>query len=292
MSPSSVPFSPRPAAWLLGLCFSALLAVQAFAFPPAPPFTIHGIARDPYGWALKSVDQGTVVIKQNGTVIAQAPINEATRPGENFRTQLSMDSNSADPYRTGAQTPGVSFTLEVKFPSQTMLVTSLKASQLSIGQPGGILFVDFTIGADTDGDGIPDAWEWWQLGEMGIGPGNPLWSLTTLGTGDYDRDGTSDYVEYLAGTFAFLAQDSLGLTIEDLEVDGAARLSTLLVADKNYRVEFSTNLQTWTPVAVRVGAPTAATANIVTIADTRQTALYAPVTGSPDQRFYRLVLLR
>jgi hypothetical protein len=291
MSVSSV-FPPlRCGAWLLGLCFSAVLASTAFAFPPAPPFTIHGVARDPYGWALKAVDQGTVVIKRSGTIIAQAPIDES-RPGENFRAVLSMDSNSADPYRTGAQTPGVSFTVEVKFPSQTMLVSSLKASQLSIGQPGGDLFIDFTIGADTDGDGIPDAWEWWQLGEMGIGPGDPRYSLTTLGSGDFDKDGTSDYDEYLAGTFAFLAQESLSLSIEDLEADGTARLRTLLVVDKSYRVEFSTDLQTWTPASIRVGALTATLSTNFSIPDTRQVPLYAPVAGSPDQRFYRLVLVR
>jgi hypothetical protein len=278
--------------WLLGVCLGLVLGSAAFGFPPAPPFTIHGIARDAYGWALKSVDQGTVLIKRNGTVIAQASIDETARSGENFRVQLSMDSNSADPYRTGAQTPGVSFTIEVKFPSQTLLVSSLAASQLSVGQPGGILFVDFTIGADTDGDGIPDTWEWWQLGEMGIHPGDPRYSLATLGTGDYDQDGTSDYVEYLAGTFAFLAEDSLSLAIEDFEADGTARLRTLLVVDKTYRVDFSTDLQTWTPASVRVGTTTADLATTFTTADTRQVGLFAPVTGTPDQRFYRLVLVR
>jgi hypothetical protein len=45
-------------------------------------------------------------------------------------------------------------------------------------------------GADTDGDGIPDAWELQQFGNL----------TTANGTSDHDGDGVSDKNEYLAGT--------------------------------------------------------------------------------------------
>ncbi len=278
--------------WCLALCGLALLAPNALAFPPAPSFTIHGTARDPYGWALKGVDQGTVVIKRNGAVIAEAKINEAERAGENFRALLPMDGNPADPYRAGAQSAGVLFTIEVRFPTATMLVSSLTASKRTIGQPAGMLFVDFTVGVDSDGDGIPDAWEWWQLSEFGIGPGDPRWSLTTLGAGDFDHDGTSDYLEYLAGTFAFLSEDSLRLTIEGIESDGTPRLRAFLVVEKTYRVEFSTDLATWTPTPVRVGSRGAALLTNFVATDTQDVPIYAPITGGVGNRFYRLTLLR
>ncbi len=274
--------------------FLALVAgtSPALAFPPAPTFTIHGIARDPFGWALKSTDQGTVVIKRNGAVIVEAPIDDTSRPGENFRALLPMDTNAADPYRAGAQTAGVSFTIEVRFPTVTMLISSLTASQRTIGQPAGMLFVDFTVGVDSDGDGIPDAWEWWQLGEMGIGPGDPRWTLATLGTGDFDHDGTSDYVEYLAGTFAFLADDSLRLAIDGFAPDGSAQLRALVVVEKTYRIESSNDLQTWTTASVRVGAPGAVLTTNYAATDTREVAIYAPISGAPTERFYRLTLVR
>ena len=262
------------------------------AFPPAPTFTVHGIARDSYGWALKSVDQGVVVIKRNGVVIAEAAIDEQPRVGENFRAQVPMDTNTGDPYRPGAQAAGVSFTLEVRFATQTMLVSSLTASQRTIGQPAGMLFVDFTVGLDSDGDGIPDVWEWWQLGEMGIGPGDPRWSLATLGGGDLDGDGTSDYIEYLAGTFAFLVEDSLALKIEGREADGSARLRTLIVIDKTYRIESTPDFVNWTPASVRLATPTAAPLTTFTATDTLDLPIYATVPSGSARLFYRLVLVR
>jgi hypothetical protein len=254
--PSPSCFAPVLALLLFGVS-CLVFPSSAKAFPPAPTFTINGVVRDSFGWALKASDVGTVVFKRNGLVIAEAPIDERGRASENFRTQLAMDTNPAAPYSELSQSAGVLFTIEVRFPTQTLLVTSINSSQRTVGQPAGSVFLDFTIGVDTDGDGIPDAWEFWQLSELGIGSGDPRWSLTTLGTGDFDGDGLSDRNEYLAGTFAFLADDKLFLNIEGFEADGSARLRTLLVVDKSYRIEVSTDLLTWTTVSTRLGAPAA-----------------------------------
>ncbi len=264
----------------------------AWAFPPAPTFTINGIVRDSFGWALKAGDLGTVVFKRDGLVIAEAPVDDLGRAGENFRTQLAMDTNQAQPYNDRSQSPGVQFTIEVRFPTQTLLVTSINSSQRTVGQPGGSVFIDFTIGVDSDGDGIPDAWEYWQLSELGIGFGDPRWSLTTLGTGDFDGDGLSDRNEYLAGTFAFLADDKLSLAIEGFETDGSARLRTVLVVDKSYRVEVSTDLINWSTVAVRPGSVAAPAQSLLKLDDTRETALYAPPIPGAERQFYRLILVR
>ncbi len=274
---------------LLGLLGCVPLAQ---AFPPAPLFTIHGIARDSFGWALKASDQATVVVRQNGVVIAEAAVDERPRAGENFRLQLPMDTNPADPYRTGAQTTGTLLSIEVRFPNATLPVSSLTASSRTVGQPAGSSFIDFTIGADTDGDGIPDSWEWWQLGEAGIGPGDPRWSLATLGGGDFDQDGTSDHIEYLAGTFAFLNSETLALKITGWHEDGSALLSAFVVVDKTYRVEFSADLKDWTRTDVRQDSPTAQAQTTFTAADTREISLYSPASIGRTNLFYRLVLVR
>ena len=253
---------------------------------------IHGVARDAFGWALKAGDQGTVLIKRNGAIVAQAPIDEGLREAENFRVLVPMDSNPADPYRAGAQVPGVSFTVEVKFPSVTMLVTSLKASQQNIGQPGASVFLDFTVGEDTDQDGIPDDWERWQLSAAGIAPGDPSYSLATLGLGDFDHDGTSDFVEYLAGTFAFLTEESLSLKIDGFHTDGSAILQGLIVFDKAYRIESSADLKTWSPATVRMDDPMAATQTSFTATNTYSATFYAAITAQQTKLFYRLILLR
>lgn len=272
--------------------FIFVLALPASAFPPAPNFIINGVARDAYGWALKRTDLATVVLKRNGSIIAEAPINETQRPGENFRAQLAMDTEPGDAYRTGAQTAGVVFTVEVRFPTGTLPVAWITADKRTVGQPGGTLFLDFSIGEDSDGDGIPDAWEWWQLGQLGIGPGHSLWSLNTLGRADFDGDGTSDYDEYLAGTFAFLTEETLSLTIVNRAADGTSELRALLVVDKTYRVEASSDLVAWAPVKVRVGGATAELSDSFTATDTREVPFFAPGLPGGEQQFFRLVLLR
>lgn len=273
-----------------------MLTGLAQAFPPAPTFTIHGVARDSYGWALRATDSATVVLKVNGTVIATAPINESPRAAENFRLAVPMDTNPTDPYRTGAQTIGNLFSIEVRFPNSTMPVAFLSAAQNKIGEPGEMLFIDFTVGVDSDGDGIPDAWEWWQLSEMGIGPGDPLWSLDTFGDGDFDGDGVSDYIEYLAGTFAFL-NDPNSLKIIGFNEEGTPILAAHLVAGKTYRIERTTDLSDWQRIPVRLddGSDESETSDEAitnfTADDTREFVI-RPAEATLPRAFYRLVLVR
>lgn len=280
----------RPAVFAL---FAVLAAAPAQAFPPAPTFTLHGVARDAFGWSLKASDQATVVVKRaDGLVVAQAPVNETIRAGENFRIAVPMDTRPSDPYRAAAQSPGSLLYFEVRFPNSTLPVLSINADKRTVGQPGGMQFVDFTLGEDSDGDGIPDQWEWWQLSEAGFYPGHPLWSLTTFGAGDFDGNGVSDYLEYLAGTFAFLNNETLALTIEGFTPAGEAVLKTFQVEEKTYRVESSPDLKTWTRAHVRRDLPSATAGIHWTASDTRDVTLFSPASVGKPGLFYRLILVR
>ena len=57
-------------------------------------------------------------------------------------------------------------------------------------------------GPDSDGDGIPDAWELSWFGNL----------MTANGTSDFDGDGMSDKAEYLAGTSPVDREDNLRIT--------------------------------------------------------------------------------
>ena len=292
MRTSRTPAASRRSAWPALLVLLLGLAPTAWAFPPAPTFTIRGVARDEFGWAIKATDQAIVVIKRDGVEIAEAPIDETGRSDENFRVLLPMDMSSANPYRTGAQTTGSLVSIEVRFPTTTMPVAFLKSKSPSVGKPGDVLFIDFSVGADTDGDGIPDAWEWWQLSQAGIGPGDARWSLATLGKGDFDGDGTSDYVEYLAGTFAVLNSDHVSLKITGFDTDGSAVLAAFCVIDKTYRVEYSQDLKKWTRGTLRYGDPGSNTFTDWTATDTQEVTLKCSSTIGLKQVFYRLVTER
>lgn len=296
MSTASFTFHLRRCAFLPAFFLLVLAGIlctgDAVAFPPAPTFTVRGIVRDPYGWALKVTDQGTVVVKINGTVIAQSAINEGPRAGENFRVLLPMDGNPADPYRAGIPFTGAVFTIEVQFPNQIIPITWLPVAKRTVGQPAGSLFIDFSIGQDSTGDGIPDAWKYWQLSLAGYGPGDPQWSLSALGSGDFNHNGISDYNEYLAGSFATLNEEAMRLDITGFANDGSAILSATLVVDKTYQVESSPDLFTWTVTNVRVDGAAATLASNFIANDSRRFPLYSPAAIQQPKLFYRLVLMR
>ena len=91
----------------------------------------------------------------------------------------------------------------------------------------GIKTLTLDAGADTDGDGIPDAWEYAQAGD-----------LTTLGAGDADGDGENDKQEYLADTNPQDATEYLCL--KDLQVAGTTNWITWAVkTTRSYTLEYA-----------------------------------------------------
>ncbi len=89
-------------------------------------------------------------------------------------------------------------------------ITNIELPPQGSALPARVTFERYSIttnwytgrgGADTDGDGIPDAWEFRYFGNL----------TTASATSDYDLDGLSDYGEYLAGT---------NPTIQDTDGDG------------------------------------------------------------------------
>lgn len=114
------------------------------------------------------------------------------------------------------------------------------ASQTNQLQSGKTLtFSGVYAVVDSNGNGIPDAWEMDYFGT--VAPSHP-------GSVDTDHDGMSDVAEFLAGTNPTNAASVLRFTDVTVGSDGSVHLEWLRSMSRSYRVLGSSNLATWTPL--------------------------------------------
>ncbi len=122
-----------------------------------------------------------------------------------------------------------------------------------------------TAGTDTDGDGIPDAWEMKKCG-----------NLETLGSGyaDADGDGVSDADEYLADTDPFDPLSRLVIVGFEHE-NGISSLAWSVVPTRIYRVEEAGSLaSSWSSDGWPVVTSERATTVIQTREETSSTSSF------------------
>jgi hypothetical protein len=173
------------------------------------------------------------------------------------------------------------FRLKVKIGAITYLPIEMVVSR-SLGEPAGTSRVDLTLGVDTDGDGLPDVWEL----ANGLDPNNP-----NDANGDNDGDGISNRDEYLAGTYAFDANDGFRLAIV-AQSDTSTSLEFFAVSGRNYSIQSSVNLEQWTPVSFRLsdaGAQGALQTSYFA-ADHKNLRIEVPVKQGTTNRFFRAVI--
>jgi hypothetical protein len=266
-----------------------MLALGLQAFPPGPGLTVFGTVRDTYGWAMS--DDAMVVFRSGSTEIARTRIRPDANFTENYRVMLPVDTNrSGDPYKSSALNGLVLFTVEVQAAGATYYPLESLTGPVSGGQAGGSLRLDLSLGVDSDGDTLPDDWEYWQLQAAGYGTTHPDYNLGQLSAeGDFDGDGLSDYHEYLAGTFAFLSVDTLELEVVQVLPEGQAECEYLAVIGKSYRIESSIDMINWDPESVSLDAPYATRVSAWT---SSQTTIQKVYLHEPSEALYYRLIVR
>lgn len=254
------------------------------AFPPAPQHTIHGTARDQVGNPLS--DGAEILFESSTGVKLKSFVIARSDTGDNYTLSIPMDAGvTADRYTPTALVPTVGFRIKVKIGNTTFLPIEMRGDLAHLGSPGGRTQIDLTLGEDSDGDGIPDAWERILAARLGktIGEINP--------GDDSDGDGMSNLDEYLAGTYAFDDKNGFSLNITRSET-GASLLEFTAVRGRSYAILGSDDLATWTPVSFRIPAEGANSAwrSSLTALEVAPVRAEPANTGEHLYKFYKLVL--
>jgi hypothetical protein len=294
---SPLRYRGRQFAVLSGLGFIVASIPTLQAFPPAPSVTLHGMVRDEYGKKLE-VAGASVVFSQEGKQLLRVPIESGSLLNQNYQFRLRMDMQRPGtvPYNDIVQNPGQQFTLSVRI--NDILYHPIEMSAPSaVGKPGQRVRLNLTLGVDSDGDGIPDAWKISQLYAAGIMPDDNGWSLDLLPRdGDFDGDGISNYAEYIAGTYATDSTDYLSLKLVEKQ-QTSVRLSFYSIIGKTYSLEASSDMKNWLPVshytrnpeavAGEPPAPTPVPQLGYEATDTQAVEIFSTLR-SDTQTFYRL----
>jgi hypothetical protein len=164
------------------------------------------------------------------------------------------------------------------------------AGTLKAGKGGERVRLDLNLGEDTDRDGLPDVWEQWQLYQGGYSPdtlGN--WPVNLIDrNGDLDSDGQSNWMEYVAGTFAGDATETFKLEIKEKNRQ-LVRFEFFAITGKTYTIERSADMKSWATVPFNVGNKAAPGANTWSSTNVSVvTAFTRPETAGKN--FYRLTV--
>ncbi len=258
----------------LSAILTACAAVRVLAFPPAPYHEVYGMVRDEKGNPLSS--KASVRLLANGGQIVQGSAIQGLAPGINYSLKVPMDAGrTSQLYQPTAMLPAMPFTAQVIIGESAFVPIQVQGGARMMGTASSRTRLDLTLGIDSDGDGLPDAWEQDVIdydandGVRGLADVNPQ--------DDIDGDGVSNWVEYIAGTYAFYAGEAFKLEILEV-VDGVTHLRFLEVAGRTYRIRSGDSLDSMSEALFSIHA------------DGAEPAASLPATGSGVR--YRDVYLK
>lgn len=277
----------RPAAGLMAGAFVLATALSAWAFPPAPYHTIYGLIRDEYGNPLMSSDAVVTLTTTTGVQVSTTVVPNLA-PGMNYRMLVPIDAGlTAAAYKPTALRPFVGIRMTVVQGGVSYCPMEVKANFSNLGQPAQSTRMDMTLGVDTIGDGLPDAWKYLMI-EMGYGE-----TLADIRPqDDSDGDGISNMDEYLAGTYAFDPTDGFRLDIVGMQADGKPLLEFMAITGRSYTLLGSTDLKAWSAMKFRVPAEgaTPALRSCYSASDVRKLRIAAEVAAGQKAVFFKAMV--
>ena len=275
------------------LQLSLVLVLGVFplhAFPPAPYYTLYGTVRDQVGQTLTAEGAVLILLKDN-LEIGRTPINSGFQLDQNYELNISIDQNRSGTtiYSEKALAAHGLFSLVVEMNGVLFYPIEVSGT-LTAGKGGERVRLDLNLGEDSDGDGLPDVWEQWQLYQAGHFPDeNGDWDLSLITrNGDFDGDGSSNLLEYIAGTFAGDATEKFSLEIKQ-KLPESVRFEFYGITGKSYTIESSTDAQTWTQLPFSIGTFAAGEISHTAADVGVLSAFTAPAAGATKE-FYRLTV--
>lgn len=272
----------RQSPFSLALLLVGLLCVFGIATVSAstkrPSVIVYGMVRDSFGIRLPQ-DSAMVGAFLGTNETARTTIRPLLA-GANYR----FDVNVSDPLTAGLKEikPGDLVSIRVRV-GGVLQPTIGNSTFIAQGDGPGVN-INLILGVDSDGDGLPDDWEWLMIANSG----GQVSNLSQVGPGrDLDGDGVPDDQEFWNGTFAFLPDDLLRLANLTRHANGRMSFRFLPIEGVSYVVEVSPDLDnpTWTTCPISLTETGALVAGPVT-GGTQFVTLF--VEPGPPTRFWRL----
>ncbi len=250
------------------LVAAALGDVTALAFPPAPYHLIYGMVRDQYGTPL-TVPQDQILLETQSGVTLPVNITPGMAAGINYEIKVPMDAGlTSDLYQANALLYATPFQMYVVIGTTTNIPLQTLTNHMALGEPGQSTRVDLTLGVDSNGDGIPDAWEEAFLASLGLNI--PLSALNP--NLDLAHDGRTLLQEFLLGDYPFDPNQQFQVSI--VGMNGTAPIVDFpTMTGRSYILLGSPDNKNWEPLPFNL--PTDAPG-------TTHTFYYAPSIGTAE----------
>jgi hypothetical protein len=199
---------------------------------------VYGVVRDEFGNPLISTTTEVILETPAGSTLTTT-IVPGLDVATNYRIEVPVDAGlTPDLYRPTAMNPSAPFRMKVKIGGRTYLPIEMKANMAKLGQASEASRVDLTLGEDTDGDGLPDAWE-----RDTILAGNLGLTLEGLKPGDRLNGNPLSVLDaYIAGTYAWDPTDGFLLEIRET-VESTAVMEFVALRGRSYTVSASNDLK-------------------------------------------------